>query len=53
MATRVFDPVSPDFEVRISLFGNSMVGKSSFLHRFIENSFLPQEGNNPTIGVDF
>ena len=52
MSSEVFDPNIPDFELRLCLFGNSMVGKTSFLHRFAENRFEEHE-NNPTVGVDF
>ncbi len=40
-----------DFLLKILLVGNSGVGKTNLLSRFIRNSFLEDTKN--TIGVDF
>ncbi|KXN73795.1 hypothetical protein CONCODRAFT_77179 [Conidiobolus coronatus NRRL 28638] len=38
---------------KLLLIGNSNVGKSSFLLRFTDDTFLPPEETSATIGVDF
>jgi len=36
---------------KVSIIGNASVGKSSFLHRLINNDFIPNE--EPTIGANY
>ena len=40
-----------DYLFKLLLIGNSSVGKSSLLYRFVDNSW--DENFVPTIGVDF
>lgn len=39
--------------VKLLLIGNSGVGKSSILLRFVEDKFLPSDMQATTIGVDY
>lgn len=39
--------------VKLLLIGNSSVGKSSFLLRFSDEQWLPEDEASATIGVDF
>jgi len=51
-----YDPtVAPDTmpTLKLLLIGNSNVGKSSLLLRFIDDAFLPQDEVSATIGVAF
>lgn len=39
--------------IKMLLIGNSGVGKSSILLRFVEDKFLPSDMQATTIGVDY
>lgn len=42
---------SGQFQFKFILIGDSQVGKTSVLHRFVKNTFSPKY--RPTIGADF
>jgi small GTP-binding protein len=49
MATRAVPP--PDYKMQMIIIGDSGVGKTSFMDRFVEGSH--QVAYNATVGIDF
>ncbi len=45
------DPVDFDYQFRVILIGDSTVGKSSLLRKFVDDAFF--DVSDPTVGVDF
>lgn len=50
-STGFLDSFDYDHLFKILLVGDTTVGKSAFLHRYIDNTF--NEDFEPTIGIDF